>query len=174
MVQEDGCDEHDESHTIEYFDYVVVGRDTASVDGFGNTVSCSDHAYTVEYYGVDAETPSNGSSTAAILAAFFVSFSIIVLFTCGITGPRLYAYLQGYNYDRSDSEGNWGIPGGTDPKDDVEDGSIDRSNTPFTHHTQAVVSDDSSTGGSARDNSRVGGTPPRGGLSVAAGSHAAV
>ena len=120
---------------------MLIGRDEASLDAFGNTVSCAEHAYAVHYYGMAAEEDL-GTSTAAILAAFFVSFSIVLCFTCGIAAPRLCAYWRGGNYAKSDSDGSWGVPNGRPTPayaDDQDDGSIDRSNTPFTHSTHQAV-----------------------------------
>lgn len=126
--------------------YILIGRDMDSVDAFGNTVNCkSDDAYSVKYYEGDLDDDSK-SGRAAIIAAFFVSFSIVLCFTCGIAGPRLYAYLNDESYIKSDGEGRWGVPGGRVIIDVPEDdGSIDRSSTPFTHTTdQRVASDNGS------------------------------
>lgn len=120
---------------------MLVGRDTNSLDAFGNDIACS-NSYAVSYYG-ESSNEATGSSTDAIVAVFFVSFSIVMCFTCGIVGPRLYAYLYSGNYAKASDNGDWGIPNGKPAvlrdEDESDDGIIDRSNTPFTHSSHLAV-----------------------------------
>ena len=80
------------------------------------------------------EESNSYTSSAAIIAAFFVSFTIVVLFSFGILWPRFQAYMSGS--PSHDGKGN-SIP--LHDQESVEDGSVDRSTTPFTHTSDAAV-----------------------------------
>lgn len=150
FVQEDKCLDHENNHGEEYFGFIIIGRDAQSVDNFGNTISCDNRAFEVDYYGEEEE--ETGASTAAIIAAFLVSFSILSIFAFAVLWPRCRAYMKGQDYDS-------GAPLNETQRLSDGEGSghgLDTSTTPFTHAPARMVANArSSTRGSSDDRRHV-------------------